>query len=76
MKTEHEGTQSSCEHYWKTEQHFDHEIQNWHEDDWKTEQHFYKGTLNRTQLHFDESNNKHENVCKLFWQGWVILWLL
>ena len=29
---------------------------------WKTEQHFYEGTLSRTQIHFDESNNKHTRM--------------
>ena len=33
-----------------------------HEHYWKTEQHFYEGTLNRTQIHFDESNNKHTRM--------------
>ena len=31
----------------------------WHEHYWKTESCFYDGTLNRTQLHLGESNNKH-----------------
>ena len=29
---------------------------------WNTEQYFYKGTLNRTQLQFGESNNKHIQI--------------
>ena len=74
-KPGHDRTENRHEHYWKTEQHFYHRIQNWHEHDWKTQQHFYDGTLNRTQLHFGESKT-YENVCKLFWQGWMILWSL
>ena len=46
----------------KTEQRFCRGIKNWHEPYWKTEQHFYEGTLNRTQLHFGESNNKHIQI--------------
>ena len=42
--------------YKKTEQHFYHGIQNWHEHYWRIEQHFYEGTLNRTRLYFGESN--------------------
>ena len=60
--TDHDRTQNRYEHYYKTEQHFYRGIQNWHEHDWKTEQHFYDRTLNRTQLHFDESNNKHTRM--------------
>ena len=58
----YDGAQNRHEHYWITEQHFYRGIQNWHELDWKTEQHFYDGTLNRTQLHFGESNNKHRRM--------------
>ena len=30
----------------------------------KTEQHFYEVTLNKTQLHFGKSNNKHIQIKK------------
>ena len=61
-KIEYDGAQNRHEHYWKTGQHFYRGIQSWHEHDWKTEQHFYHGTLNRTQLHCGESNNKHTRM--------------
>ena len=48
--------QSRHEHY------FYQGIQNWYEHYWKIKQHFYKGTLNRTQLHFGESTNKHMQI--------------
>ena len=52
-------TDMSITKYKTTEQHFCCRIQNYHEHYWKTGQHFYEGTLNRTQLHFGEWNNKH-----------------
>ena len=61
-KTKHDGTQNRHEHYWKIEQHFYRRIQNYHEHYWKTEQHFYEGALNRTQLHFGKSNNRHTRM--------------
>ena len=61
-KPENGGAPNRHEHYWKTEQYFYREIQNWHDHDWKTEQHFYDGTLNRTQLHFGVSNTKHTRM--------------
>ena len=57
-KTICDRTQNRHEHYWKTEQHFYCGMQNWHEHAWKPEQHFYDGILNRTQLHFGETNNR------------------